>query len=93
MTCDEIVVVERMNKSSVGSGKRSVFERLPRNIVWNRNEFRPERPHPFKLGFRCCFNHHHRAWHTCLSRRVRYALTGISRANCPHTAATFFLGQ
>ena len=33
MTGDEIVIVERMHKRSFGSGKRTILERFPGDIV------------------------------------------------------------
>src|SRR5450631_4319168 len=40
VTGDEIAIVERMDERPFDSGKRTILEGFPRDIVWHRNEFR-----------------------------------------------------
>src|SRR6478736_2295309 len=50
------------------------------------NEFRAERAHPFQLRSWRGLNHHDGTGHTCLLRRVGYALPSVSRTDCPDSA-------
>src|SRR5207247_5493103 len=49
VTGNKIMIIERMNKYSVGPGKRTVLQRFPCYIVRDRNEFRAERFHSLDL--------------------------------------------
>ncbi len=93
VTGDEVVIVERVHKRSFGSRIRTLLERLPCDIVWNRDELCAERPHPVDLGFRRRLDYDNGARHTCLSRRVGDALSCISRADRPHAALALRFGE
>ena len=93
MTGDEIVIVERVHKCSFRSGIRTLFKSFPRNVVWNRDEFRAERTHPVDLRFRGGLDHDNGARHARFSRRVGDTLSCISSADRPHATLALGLGQ
>ena len=93
VTGDEIVIVERMHERSFNAGKRMLVERLPGDLVRHCNEFGAERPHPFDLRDRRCFDGHDRTGHSSFSRRVGNALSCVARANRPDAAFALGLRQ
>ncbi len=86
----KLSIVERMNKCSFGSGKRTLLERFPCDIVWHWNEFGAERSHPFDLRLWRGLNHDDATWHACLFCGVSDALSCVTGANRPDAA--FALG-
>ncbi len=93
MAGNEIVIVEGVEKRPFHAGKGAIIQRLPRDMVRDRDEFRPKRPHPGDLRFRRGLDYDNTARYARLSRRVGDALAGVPRADCPDAAGALGLGQ
>ena len=67
-------------------GKRTLLERLPRDLVRHQHERGAERLHALEFRGRRGLDRHDRARHARFPRRVGDTLSGVARADRPHAA-------
>ncbi len=93
MSRDEVVIVEWMDERPGDSRIRSVFERLPCDLIWHEHELCPQRAHAVELRGGRRLDGDDGARHARGARGVRDTLTGIAGADRPDAAPALGVGQ